>query len=175
MSTALVVGASTGIGAALARGLVESGWTVVGLARGPAAFAHDAYRHVVADVCAADYREVLAAACDGAIELCVYCAGIGHELDLPTMAHEVDVFATNLVGFARTAEVVLPPMIAARKGHLIGLSSQADRLIDRTAPSYAASKAGLSAYLEGLALAARPHVVAVTNVRFGFVDTAMAK
>jgi NAD(P)-dependent dehydrogenase (short-subunit alcohol dehydrogenase family) len=41
--------------------------------------------------------------------------------------------------------------------------------------SYAASKAGLSSYLEGLALAVRRRGVAITNLRFGFVDTKMAK
>lgn len=43
------------------------------------------------------------------------------------------------------------------------------------APSYHASKAGFSAYLQGLARAVRPCGVRVTNVRFGFVDTKMAK
>jgi short-subunit dehydrogenase len=66
-------------------------------------------------------------------------------------------------------------MIEARRGHFIGISSQADQIVDRFAPSYAASKAGMSSYLEGLALACKPHGVAITNVRFGFVDTAMAK
>src|SRR5258708_12582678 len=43
------------------------------------------------------------------------------------------------------------------------------------APGYAASKAGLSAYLRGLSLALRPHGVAVTAFRPGFVDAKMAK
>ena len=43
------------------------------------------------------------------------------------------------------------------------------------APSYSASKAGLSSWLGGLALALRPRGVHVTNVRLGFVDTKMAK
>ena len=48
---------------------------------------------------------------------------------------------------------------------------------DRTtqAPGYAASKAGLTSYLLGLRGALRPHGVRVTIVRFGFVDTKMAK
>ena len=46
-------------------------------------------------------------------------------------------------------------MIAARRGHLVGLSSNGDG-VSSTAPSYAASKAGLSSYLGGLTLALRP-------------------
>jgi short-subunit dehydrogenase len=60
-------------------------------------------------------------------------------------------------------------------GHFIGLSSLADELVSADAPSYSASKAGFSSYLNGLAIALRPKGVYVTNVRFGFVDTKMAK
>ncbi len=62
-----------------------------------------------------------------------------------------------------------------RRTHFIGLSSVADELLSPDAPSYHASKAGFSNYLEGLALALRPKGVRVSNVRFGFVDTKMAK
>ncbi len=51
----------------------------------------------------------------------------------------------------------------------------ADELLSAEAPSYHASKAGFSNYLGGLALALKPKGVYVTNVRFGFVDTKMAK
>jgi NAD(P)-dependent dehydrogenase (short-subunit alcohol dehydrogenase family) len=172
--TAIVVGASAGIGLAVCRHLVDAGWTVIGLARGAAGLAHDRYRHVIADVRAADYRDAIAGI-EGAPDLCIYAAGIGHELDLAAPVHEAEVFATNLIGAVITAEVLIPRMVAARAGHLIVLSSQADRLIDRHAPSYAASKAGMSSYFEGLALACRPHGVAITNLRLGFVDTAMSR
>ena len=52
---------------------------------------------------------------------------------------------------------------------------KADELLSSEAPSYHASKAGFSNYLEGLAFALRPKGVNVSNVRFGFVDTKMAK
>jgi short-subunit dehydrogenase len=70
---------------------------------------------------------------------------------------------------------VIPEMVRAGRGHFIGLSSQADALVSAEAPSYAASKAGLSSYLEGLGLACRPRGVFVTNLRLGFVDTKLAK
>jgi NAD(P)-dependent dehydrogenase (short-subunit alcohol dehydrogenase family) len=172
---AVVVGASTGIGLAVTKQLIAVGWDVLGFARSEASFGDPRYRHVVADVRAAGYRQQLRDALgDRAPDACLYVAGIGRALDLVDPSGESEVFATNLVGAVATVEVVLPRMVAARAGHFLGLSSQADRLIDDHAPSYAASKAGLSSYLEGLAFACRPHGVAVTNVRFGFVDTAMS-
>ena len=173
MPTAVIVGASTGIGLALARRLTTLGWHVTGLARSGAGFEHERYTHVVADVRDAGYRALLDEL--RVPDLCVYSTGIGFELDWSHVGRETDVFTTNLTGLVITAEVLLPKMQTARAGHFIGISSQADRIIDRYAPSYAASKAGMSSYLEGLALACRSYGVAVTNVRFGFVDTAMAK
>lgn len=176
MPTALVVGASAGIGLALVRRLVDAGWTVVGIARRDSPLAHDRYRHVVADVRAPHYREALGEVLAAVVlDACIYAAGIGEPIDVTNLAVDRDVFATNLTGAIVTAELVLPRMVAARAGHFIGLSSQADRLVDDFAPSYNASKAGLSSYLEGLALAYKPHGVAVTNVRLGFVDTAMSR
>lgn len=176
MATAVIVGASTGIGLALARRLTAAGWNVIGMARGPAGLEHVLYQHVVADVRGLNYRDVLAEATAQRLpDLVVYSTGIGHELDFAQMAREADVFTTNLTGLVHTFEMLLPRMIAARSGHLIGISSQADRLVSANAPSYAASKAGMSSYLEALALACRPLGVAVTNVRLGFVNTAMAK
>lgn len=175
MPLALVVGASAGIGLAIAKRLIAAGWEVIGFARSEPAYTDPRYRHVVADVRAASYRQVLRDALgDRTPDACLYVAGIGRVLDLVDPSGESEVFATNLAGAVATIEVVLPRMIAARAGHFIGLSSQADRLTDDGAPSYAASKAGLSSYLEGLAFACRPHGVAITNVRFGFVDTAMS-
>lgn len=171
--SAVVIGASVGIGAAVVRRLLADGWTVTGLARRDSVFSHERYRHVIADVRTPALRETLGAI--DSIDVCIYAAGIGELLAWDDFTHEADVFTTNLVGVATAAEAVLPRMVAAKHGHFIGLSSQADRWIDDQAPSYAASKAGMSSYLEGLALAAKKHGVYVTNVRFGFVDTAMAK
>lgn len=108
------------------------------------------------------------------VDLCVYAAGIGDTLtdDFTAQTRAIEV---NLLGAARTVEVIVPKMLAAGRGHLIGLSSMADTLISADAPGYAASKAGLSAYFLGLDAALRPRGVAVTTVRFGFVDTKMAK
>ncbi|WP_428268561.1 SDR family NAD(P)-dependent oxidoreductase [Haliangium sp.] len=182
----LIIGSSDGIGLALVEALTAAGSEVIGLSRSPApdTLLHagrdrdqPGYRHVVADVCADDYRDQLAAACDalGEIDACVYCAGIGEPFDPDRIEHEAATFATNLMGLVTTIEVVLPRMLARGRGHIVGLSSLADRFPDPGAPAYGASKAGMSAYLERLALTVRARGVHISNVRFGFVATKMAK
>ena len=176
MATALIVGSSDGIGLALARTMLAAGWRVLGISRSASGIDDDSYLHEVADVTGSDYRDKLTGlVATTGVDVCVYCAGIGEPLDRAALGRELDVFDVNLVGAIATVAVVVPTMLAAGRGHFIGLSSQADTFVNADAPSYSASKAGLSAYLHGLALALRPHGVFVTNVRFGFVDTKMAK
>lgn len=174
---AVVIGNSDGIGHALTARLLADGWIVSGVSRSPSDLRHDRYRHVVVDVTSPEFPDRLAAELDllGGPELCVYAAGIGEFLDVQDLSAQTRVLEVNLIGAVRTAELVLPRMVAAGAGQLIGLSSLADVMVSAQAPGYAASKAGLSAYFRGLAPALRPHGVAVTTVRFGFVDTKMAK
>ena len=119
--------------------------------------------------------ELDAALPSGRIRLCVYCAGIGDHFAMDGLQQDVATFQVNLVGLARTVERILPRMVADGPAVLAGLSSLADVAPSRVAPAYAASKVGMTYYLEGLAGAVRRTGVSVVNVRLGFVDTKMAK
>ena len=171
---AVIVGNTDGIGAALTRRLLDTGWSVVGVSRRSGAVDHPRYSHAVVDVTDPHYVSSLAAAVSR-VDLCVYAAGVGDLVDLDHLAEQTRTLDVNLLGLARTVEVVVPAMVAAGSGHLIGLSSLADAAPSGPAPAYSASKAGMSSYLQGLRLALRGHGVAVTTIRFGFVDTKMAK
>ncbi|KIR64682.1 short-chain dehydrogenase [Micromonospora haikouensis] len=174
---AIVVGNSDGIGLAVTRRLLDDGWTVAGLSRSSSPLTSSGYEHHRADVTDVGYREVLAGALDtlGGVEACIYAAGIGDFFDVDDLAAQTRALEVNLVGAARTMEVVVPSMARAGAGHVVGLSSLADVAPSAEAPGYAAGKAGLSSYLLGLGGALRPHGVRVSVVRFGFVDTKMAK
>jgi short-subunit dehydrogenase len=176
MTCALVVGNSDGIGLEVTRALLRN-YTVVGISKRAAPITHTRYEHHLQDVTEAEYRDVLAAvlARHPDLSVCVYCAGIGDELDLDNLAFETKVFQVNLMAAVVTTELVLGHMIRNNRGHFIGLSSMADAITSAHAPSYSASKAGLSHYWEGLGLALAGRDVKLTNVRFGFVDTKMAK
>jgi short-subunit dehydrogenase len=123
-----------------------------------------------------NYKELLnALALKDSPDLCIYFVGIGLFLDVNDMTDEARVIDVNLTAMVKTASVVVPLMVKRGRGHFIGISSFADELTSAEAPSYFASKAGFSSYLRGLGLAVRPKGIHVTNIRFGFVDTKMAK
>lgn len=171
-----MIGNSDGIGLALTKKLLAKDWDVTGISRSASPVSNTAYFHHVSDVSRPEYPELLSEQLSkGPIDLCIYFVGIGELLDPSDMSREPDIFDVNLTSMVKTASAVIPHMVKRGRGHFIGISSLADELISTEAPSYHASKAGFSNYLRGLSLALRPKGVYVTTVRFGFVDTKMAK
>ena len=175
--TAIIIGNSDGIGLAITKELLKRNWQVLGISRSESSIENKHYEHFVAEVQKPEFSEKLNAALkkEETIDLCIYCAGIGEMLDVSNMENEEKVIKVNLLGMVKTVSVVIPLMVKKGKGHFIGLSSVADEMLSLEAPSYHASKAGFSNYLEGLAISLKSTGVHVTNVRFGFVDTKMAK
>ena len=174
--TALLVGNSDGIGLATTRRLLAAGWKIVGVSRSQSPINEKSYQHCIADVSDHNYKELLnALALKDSPDLCIYFVGIGLFLDVNDMTDEARVIDVNLTAMVKTASVVVPLMVKRGRGHFIGISSFADELTSAEAPSYFASNAGFSSYLRGLGLAVRPKGIHVTNIRFGFVDTKMAK
>jgi short-subunit dehydrogenase len=173
---ALLIGNTDGIGLAATKRLLASGWDIIGVSRSESPITSAGYHHRVADVSDENYSELIAELVSGiSLDVCIYFAGIGELLDPLDMSREAKVIEVNLTGMVKTAAAVIPGMVKRGQGHFIGVSSFADELLSAEAPSYHASKAGFSNYLGGLALALKPKGVYVTNLRFGFVDTKMAK
>jgi len=175
--TIIVVGNSDGIGLGLTRRLLERGYRVEGLSRSVSPLAHANYRHTVVDVTATEYTQILSGIVGdgGQVAAAVYCAGIGERTTPDSIGLDLKVFDVNLLGAIRTAEIVLPGMCRTGAGRFIVLSSQADVIVSHQASSYCASKAALSSYFEGLGLHLRNTGVRICNVRFGFVETKMAR
>jgi short-subunit dehydrogenase len=174
---AIIIGNTDGIGLAITKRLLDDGWIVVGISKKESSIKNSLYMHIVSDVKEKEFSEDLKIAAEriDPIDVCIYCAGIGELLDMSNMEKEADIISVNLTGLVKTASQVIPLMTASGKGQFIGLSSVADVMISPEAPSYHASKAGFSNYILGLAKAVKQKGVKVTNVRFGFVDTKMAK
>ncbi|MCK5577896.1 MAG: SDR family NAD(P)-dependent oxidoreductase [Planctomycetes bacterium] len=113
----------------------------------------------------------------GGADLIVLCSGTGHtntDLDWSITKETIDV---NVYGFTALANVATNYFIAQGKGHLVGISSVAAIRGHSSAPSYNASKAFQSNYLEGIRHKVRKlgQPIIVTDIQPGFVDTAMAK
>jgi len=186
--TALITGASSGIGAALALELARAGVRVVLAARRVEALEQVAAAVTEgggqADVLALDVSEPEAVVArlqalddelDG-LDLVIANAGVGRErwsgklewaeLCAPTIA-------VNVAGATATLVALLPRMVARKRGHLVGVSSLAQyRGMPRSAV-YSASKAYLSHFLEAVRIDLRGTGVHVTDVRPGFVRTPM--
>lgn len=183
--TALVTGASSGIGWSLAHRLAGMGIEVALLARRRDrldALAEEIRRaggkaHVhPADVTdAAALVETIRRIDDelGGLDLVVANAGVASQRWAGRLRWEemAPILAVNVVGAAATLTAVLPRMVERKRGHLVGISSLAGyRGLPRSA-AYGASKAFLSHFLESLRIDLRGTGVHVTDVRAGFVKT----
>ncbi len=82
---------------------------------------------------------------------------------------------TNLIGPANLTFRVAKEMIKQGSGKIINISSRGAFRGEPTAPAYGASKAGLNAMGQSLAVALAPHNIFVYTIAPGFVETAMAR
>ncbi len=114
----------------------------------------------------------------GGPDVLIACAGVGGlsrvppDLDIEGLRATLEV---NVVGVARSIEAVLPGMIARGRGHIVGVSSVAGYRGLPWMVSYSASKAAVTAYLEGLRPALRRRGVTITTACPGFVRTALTE
>ncbi|MBU6511685.1 MAG: SDR family NAD(P)-dependent oxidoreductase [Betaproteobacteria bacterium] len=172
-----IVGASSGIGAALARELIARGARVAVSARGAAGLA--AVRGALAlplDVRDAQALEAAAArlrAQFGGLDLVVYCAGTY----APQRATRFDLDAAlahdeiNYRGALRFLNAVLPLLLEQGSGHLSLVSSVAGWRGLPQALAYGPTKAALINLAQILYLDLRPAGIGVSVVNPGFVET----
>jgi short-subunit dehydrogenase len=183
---AIVIGASSGIGRALALRLAREGYAVGLTARrlplllelqaeiGPRAFVKQID---VSDTARAmTLLDELIAELGGA-DLIVVNAGTGHTNPDLAWEPEQETIAVNVTGFTAMANVAYRHFVRRGAGHLVGISSIAALRGGGGAPAYNASKAYVSNYMDGLRhnLARLRLPVAVTDIQPGFVRTAMAQ
>jgi NAD(P)-dependent dehydrogenase (short-subunit alcohol dehydrogenase family) len=83
--------------------------------------------------------------------------------------------AVNLVGAANATFCALPYLIAAGGGAVVNVSSRGAFRGEPECPAYGASKAGLNAFGQSMAVALAPHGITVGTVAPGFVQTEMAR
>ena len=179
-STALVTGATSGIGRATAIALARAGARVIVTGRNTQALA--AIRDetdgtaVPADLAnPADIERLAATALLGPapVEILVNNAGIGWEGPFAAMPPEKidDLVAVNLLGAARLTRALLPAMLERGRGRIVNVASIAGHVGVRDEALYAATKAALLTFSEGLRYEVQASGVRVTTVSPGVVDT----
>ena len=178
--TAVVTGASSGIGAATARELVKIGFTVFGTIRRPedrAALEADGVRAVTMDVTkpetiAAAERTVHEAVGARGLAALVNNAGApaGGPLELLPLAQFRAVLEVNLVGVLAVTQAFLP-LLKQRRGRIVNISSVAGRSALPFMGPYSASKHGLEALSDSLRRELVPYDVRVTVIQPGTIQS----
>lgn len=188
-SHALVVGASSGIGEALARRLAVDGVRVALVAR-----REENLRRIMEEInAAAGSDRAIAVAHDvrridevpdlvqeiarrlGGLDLAIYAAGsmpavAADEFDT---AKDREMIETNLLGAVAWLNPIAERMARLGRGTIVGIGSVAGDRGRSPNPVYCTSKAGFHAYLEALRNRVAKLGVRVVTIKPGFVDTAM--
>ena len=187
--TALVTGASRGIGQAIALELGRAGAIVIGTATS------DSGAQVISDYlqaaeikgCGMKLNVTDAAEVDAIIEsitkahgdigILVNNAGITRDNLLMRMKDEEwdDIIATNLSSVFRLSRAVLRGMMKARTGRIISIASVVGVMGNAGQTNYSAAKAGIMGFTKSLAREVGSRNITVNCVAPGFIDTDMTK
>ena len=175
--TAIVTGASSGIGKATAQALARAGFAVFGTSRrrvenGPKGVTmlacdvtdDDAVRNLVADVLSRT----------GRIDLLVNNAGIGllGGAEESSIAQVRALFEVNLFGVMRMTNAVLPAMRRAGSGHIVNMSSVLGFIPAPYSAHYGATKHALEGYSESLDHETRAFGIRVSMIEPAFTRSA---
>ena len=190
MEKAIVIGASSGIGAAMVRRLAGGGADIAIVARradeleklaaevtaGGRGHAR-AYVHDVEDVAAVPKLFDRIRSDLGGLDTIVYAAGVMPRLAESEYDFEKDrqMVAVNLLGAMAWFNPAAATFEAQRSGTIIGVSSIAGERGRRANPAYCTTKAAMTTYLESLRNRLARYGVNVVTAKPGFVDTAMTR
>ena len=176
-TTALVTGATGGLGRAIARALREAGCSVVVTGRQPAALdqvaAEVGGRAVVADL---SQRSELPRLLDetGPVDIAVMNAALPGSGPLQEWQQDqidrlIEVNLSNPIAMTRA---LLPQFLDRRKGHFVYISSLSGKVASKGAPLYSASKFGLRGFAHSLRTDLRGTGVGCSVINPGFVRDA---
>jgi len=188
---ALVIGASSGIGEAIARCLAADGTRVALIARradeleritgeinAAAGEERALFRvHDVADTDEAPGLMQEIARALGGLDLVVYAAGLMHPVAFDEFdpVKDLEMLRVNLEGAVAWLDPVAERFSRLGSGTIVGIGSVAGDRGRSGNPAYCTSKAGLHAYLEALRNRVARDGVTIVTIKPGFVDTAMTR
>ena len=177
--TALVTGASSGIGREVARLLVARGYRVIGTSRDPESLSSGSrvpgVEYLALDL--ADDASIRACAeAAGGVDILVNNAGesqCGPLEELPADAIE-HVFALNVFGPVKLTQLVLPGMRERRYGRVVMVGSMLASFPVAFRSSYAATKAAIKGFATSARTEVTPYGVHITTVEPGSINTGIS-
>lgn len=186
MPKAIVIGASSGIGKALAKVLARQGYELGLMARRVELLAElqdeistRSWIKQVDVTQVSDARETLEGLIQemGEVDLIIVNAGVCYNNQTFEWEKEETTIQINVLGFAAMAQAAMHYFLSRGKGHLVGISSISAIRGESESPSYGASKAFVSSFLEGLQLKVHREKkeICITDIQPGWVETDMAK
>jgi NAD(P)-dependent dehydrogenase (short-subunit alcohol dehydrogenase family) len=178
--TAVVTGASRGIGLAIVRALADAGARVIAGARGSSAELEELLRGGQVQALAVDLADPagpgrLTALAGDRIDILVNNVGsaparTGGFLSI-TDEDWYSSIALNLMAAVRVTRAALPVMLAAGQGVIVNMCSVNARLPDPAVMDYSAAKAGLASFSKALSKEVGPHGIRINTVSPGPVAT----
>ena len=178
--TAVVTGASSGIGAATARRLVSEGYDVWAAARRRDRLDElrtelgERLHPVTLDVTSTESVAALAAELGGSLNVLVNNAGGAFGMEPVADADPADwraMYEVNVIGALMVTQALLPALVASGQGHVVVMGSTAGRIVYEGGGGYTAAKHGAAALAETLRLELSGQPVRVTEIAPGMVAT----
>jgi len=181
---AIVIGASSGIGRAVAKVLGQNGYEV-GLGARRIELLRQLQQEIpsqthIKQIDVSKHKMAMALLQElikemGGMDLIVINSGINtHNVNFD-WAGEIKTIDVNVSGFVACTNVAIQHFRAQNSGHIVGISSIAGLRGSGRCSAYNASKAFVSNYLEGLRRRLRVDNIYVTDIRPGLVDTDMVR
>ena len=179
MKTAIVTGAASGIGLAVAKKFLAEGYIVYGMSRREVSpIAHESFHYIPGDISVAAHREKLVAAAER-IDVLVNVAGVAPKVraDLLEMTEESydHVMDINLKGTFFLTQLAANKMKRAGSGYICSISSMSEYTSSVNRGEYCISKAGLSMVTKLFADRLAEYGIMVNEVRPGIIATDMTE